>query len=119
MVLARGNNRARVGCIVTSDFDLQLYLFMRSALARFRSIGLSLGELIELINRLSELLANLEGASEQWQQRFRTEWWELEQAYAIALDRQHDLNSPEYADDIKIAIANLGVMVESAIAADG
>lgn len=45
-------------------------------------------DLNQLINDLYNTLENLTSTPTEWEEEFRSEWWTLEQVYAVALDRQ-------------------------------
>lgn len=48
----------------------------------------------QLINALYGLLKSLQTTEEEWIDKFQSEWWTLEQVYAVALDRKETtLNS--------------------------
>lgn len=57
---------------------------MRSLLLDYEEERVSLGD---LINTLEALLSVLEDTPETWKERFKSEWWTLEQVYAVNLDR--------------------------------
>lgn len=63
-------------------YDQRQFSLMIEHLRRFEE-GAS--DLSSLIAGLDALLNCLEAPDEEWKQRFRSEWWTLEQVYAVAL----------------------------------
>lgn len=57
---------------------------MEQYLQQFDNNNLTLDR---LINVLDALLETLQNPDEEWKENFRTEWWTLEQIYAVACDR--------------------------------
>jgi hypothetical protein len=76
-------------------YDKRQYNLMIEHLRRFEE-GAS--DLSSLIGGLDALLECLEAPDEEWKQRFWSEWWTLEQVYAVALERgQTELSAEEQA----------------------
>jgi hypothetical protein len=87
---------------------------MRDKLAEFQSGKLSIGNLVD---SLSALLDNVEEASPQWREAFKTHWWTIEQVYAVGIDRGN-LNAlpSESRSLLTEAVEHLWQLVEQALA---
>jgi hypothetical protein len=48
-----------------------------------------------LIHELEVLLETFPNSDEKWKEKFRSEWWTLEQVYAVACDRGETTLNPE------------------------
>lgn len=87
-----------------TEYDHRQYGAMAVALQQYEDGTINLPS---LVSGLESLLACLEAADQNWVERFRSEWWTLEQVYAVAIDRgQTDLSAEEVAE-VGTAIANL------------
>lgn len=71
--------------------DNKQYQLMKDHITEFEEGKLGLDQ---LINALYGLLKSLQTTEEEWIDKFQSEWWTLEQVYAVALDRKETtLNS--------------------------
>ena len=96
-----------------SQHDLRQYELMLDRLEAFTRSVISLRKLIEDLRSLVEVL---ELSSPAWKEAFVSEWWTLEQVYAVALDRdQLDHLPVESSKLIDRAVASLSEMVVGAI----
>lgn len=67
------------------------YLLIRKYLQQFDNNELTLDR---LISELEDILETFPNSNEKWKKKFRSEWWTLEQVYAVACDRgETTLNS--------------------------
>ena len=73
-------------------------------------------DLPSLVSGLEALLASLEAADQAWVDRFRNEWWTLEQVYAVALDRGQTELSAEEASEIAKTIAKMKPLLADRVA---
>jgi len=64
-------------------------------------------KLDRLINVLNALLEVLQVTPEKWKDDFRSEWWTLEQIYAVSLDDEQLLFQKETQDLIKETLENM------------
>lgn len=63
--------------------------------------------LARLVGDLELLLSLLEAAPEQWRTQFRQQWAILEETYAVALDRELQIDSAENRREIAPALATM------------
>ena len=66
------------------DSDDRQYQLINSYIKEFEEGKLNLRSLIQT---LSELLESLTTTDLKWKDAFQSEWWTLEQVYAVAIDR--------------------------------
>jgi hypothetical protein len=96
-----------------SQYDLRQYELMRQRLEAFEKGAIGLRKLIE---DLRSLLEALERPSPNWKEDFRSDWWTLEQVYAVAIDRdQLDPLPAESRALVAEAIRSLKTLVSKAI----
>lgn len=83
-------------------------------LMRERVIGLADGSLYlaTAIADLEGLLSALERTPEEWIDKFREEWSELEIAYAVALDRQTAIPTAASDTSIRNALAAMNALLD-------
>lgn len=67
------------------DHDKKQYQLMKDYIAEFEEGKLKLDQLIKVLYGLTKSLQTTE---EEWVDEFQSEWWTLEQVYAVALDRK-------------------------------
>lgn len=97
----------------TTQRDLRQYEFMLDRLEAFTRSAISLRKLIEDLRSLVEAL---ELPSPAWKEDFVSEWWTLEQVYAVAIDRNELDHLPaESKELIDRAVASLRGMVVGAM----
>lgn len=68
-----------------SDYDKRQLNLMREQLCNFREGNLSIQGLISNVEGLINALENID---EVWIDKCRGFWWDIEQVYAVALDRE-------------------------------
>ena len=66
------------------DSDDRQYQLINSYIKEFEEGKLNLRSLIQT---LSGLLESLTTTDPKWKDAFQSEWWTLEQVYAVAIDR--------------------------------
>ena len=59
------------------------------------------------------LLEALENSDQEWKDNFRSEWWTLEQVYAVACDRKESHFSSESQALIDETIENIKALLSS------
>ena len=65
------------------------------------------------INVIDALLETLEQPDEEWKETFRSEWWTLEEIYAVTLDRgEIPLAPEEYRGFINETIKNMKSLLQ-------
>nr|RNJ64595.1 MAG: hypothetical protein EDM05_35665 [Leptolyngbya sp. IPPAS B-1204]RNJ64634.1 MAG: hypothetical protein EDM05_35465 [Leptolyngbya sp. IPPAS B-1204] len=67
-----------------------------------------------LINHLQTVLDAIEENKKEWVDAFRSEWWTLEQVYAVALDRGETSLSWESRTLVHEAIHNMKLLLKEA-----
>jgi hypothetical protein len=87
-----------------AEYDKRQYDLMAEHLRRFEEGSSNLGTLVA---GLDSLMACLEAPDQEWIQRFRSEWWTLEQVYAVALDRGKTELSAEDEALVNEAVAKM------------
>jgi hypothetical protein len=90
------------------EYGLRQLSLMEVSLSEFEQGRVSLAALVKDLNAL---LATLGSASEQWKSAFKSEWWTLEQAHAIALDRGQSGLSDDSQRWVKEALANIRALI--------
>lgn len=94
---------------MVSEYDKRQLKLMLEMIDFFEKDSLSLSE---IINNLSALVDVLESIDEDWKDKYRQWWWDLEQVYAVALDSDLPLDE----NDKKIisnALSKIRSMVTS------
>ncbi len=89
--------------------DQKQYQLMANYLHQFKKGQLQLDR---LINVLEALLEALQMPDEKWKENFRSEWWTLEQVYAVALDREQTTLSPEDHNLVIETIENIELLLK-------
>ncbi len=84
--------------------DQQQYRLIKEYLQEFENGQLKLGR---LINLLEGLIGSLQEVDKEWKDTFQSEWWTLEQVYAVARDRQEAKLSLESQNLVIEAIENM------------
>src|SRR5436309_3455032 len=96
-----------------TEHDQRQYELMSVAIQQYEDGTINLPS---LVSGLEALLASLEAADRGWVERFRSEWWTLEQVYAVALDRGQTELSAEEEAEIGTAIANMRRLLADRVA---
>lgn len=97
----------------TTQRELRQYELMLDRLEAFTRGAISLRTLIEDLRSLVEAL---ELPSQAWKEDFASEWWNLEQVYAVAIDRNELDHLPaESKKLIDRAVASMRGMVVGAM----
>jgi hypothetical protein len=91
-----------------NDHDNKQHQLMTNYLLEFEQGSLKISQLIELLDGLLESLEDME---ENWTDRFRSEWWTLEQIYAVAVDRGENRLDAESESLIYEAIENMKALL--------
>lgn len=86
---------------MVNEYDRRQLELMQKQISFFREGSLSLQMLINNIGSLIDALENIESS---WIDQCRAFWWELEQVYAVSLDRKKTTLDK---DDLKIISAAL------------
>lgn len=66
----------------------------------------------QLINALYGLLKSLQTTEEEWIDKFQSEWWTLEQVYAVALDRKETTLNSESQNLVDETLENMKILLE-------
>jgi hypothetical protein len=91
-----------------NEYDLRQVVLMEEQLNQFEDGKITLSHIISGLKSLQNCLTT---TSADWRRDFIGEWWNLEQIYAVALDRKRtELSSDERAV-INQAIVNLRALV--------
>lgn len=94
------------------DYNQQQYQLMDKYLYQFEQGQL---ELDRLINVLNALLETLQSPNSTWKEDFRSEWWTLEQIYAVACDRREAYLPQESENLINEAVGNMKSLLKSVL----
>src|ERR1035438_5519099 len=90
------------------DYDLRQLALLEAQLSQFESGQI---QLAYLIRGLDALLNCLRTVDQGWKGTFKSEWWTLEQVYAVALDRKTNPLSPENLPMVNGAVQALKRLV--------
>jgi hypothetical protein len=60
-----------------------------------------------LISELEDILETFPNSDEKWKENFRSEWWTLEQVYAVACDRGEITLNPESENLVHETLENM------------
>jgi hypothetical protein len=91
------------------DYDNRQFQLMKSSISQFEEGRLRIDRIINILEGLLDCLQNTD---EEWIDRFRNEWWILEQVYAVALYRNQDILDKEDEGFVYGAIENMKKMLE-------
>ena len=80
------------------------YLLIGKCLQQFDNNELTFDR---LISELENILETFPNSDEKWKENFRSEWWTLEQVYAVACDRGETTLNPESANLIYETLENM------------
>ncbi len=92
-----------------NSYDERQYTLMRNFIHEFEQGNLKIAKLID---NLSGLLDCLEQAEEEWRNAFKSEWWTLEQVYAVACYRGEKILTYESEALVYEAIDNMKSLLE-------
>ena len=92
-----------------TDYDERQISLMINRIRRFQNKEIHLGV---LINDLEALLNALESVSVDWKSAFHEEWWDLEQVYAISLDREDESFLIENEESISSSLDKMKKLIE-------
>jgi hypothetical protein len=68
-----------------------------------------------LIHELEVLLETFPNSDEKWKEKFRSEWWTLEQVYAVACDRGETTLNPENENLVYETLENMKNLLKEVI----
>lgn len=92
------------------DYDIEQYQLIEKYLYQFEQGNLKLDRLINVLDALIETFQN---ADQEWQENLRSEWWTLEQVYAVACDTGEFNFSSETQSLINQTIKNIKSLLKS------
>jgi hypothetical protein len=95
-----------------SEYDLRQYKLMQQCIEGFEIGNLNLRVLID---SLRNLLNVLQEARKEWKTSFKSEWWVLEEVYAVASDREQTYLSQEEQTWVYEAIDRMKQLLENVI----
>jgi hypothetical protein len=87
-----------------NDYDARQCRMIRNQIRLYEEGGL---ELHALVSNLEALMACLTAPDDVWLADFRQQWSILEQVYAVAADRQQDLQRPNFATSAALALERM------------
>jgi len=90
------------------------YLLIGKYLQQFDSNELTLDR---LINELEAVLETFPNSNETWKQKFKSEWWTLEQVYAVACDRGETTLNSESENLVYETLENMKNLLKEVIQA--
>jgi hypothetical protein len=70
-----------------------------------------------LISELETVLETFPNSDEKWKEKFRSEWWTLEQVYAVACDRGETILNPESQNLVHKTLDNMKNLLKEVIQA--
>jgi hypothetical protein len=91
------------------EHDRKQHQLIESYIKEFENGKLKIDRLISVLDGLIE---SLQITNEDWKDRFRSEWWTLEQVYSVAIDRKETSFSPESQNLINESIANMKLLLQ-------
>ncbi len=94
-------------CPYTSPYSL-----IGKCLQQFDNNELTLDR---LIHELEVLLETFPNSDEKWNEKFRSEWWTLEQVYAVACDRGETTLNPESENLVYETLENMKNLLKEVI----
>ena len=80
------------------------YLLIGKCLQQFDNNELTFDR---LIHELEAVLETFPNSDEKWKEKFRSEWWTLEQVYAVACDRGETTLNPESENLVHETLNNM------------
>lgn len=90
-------------------YDKRQLNLMTEKINLFKESKLDLGFLIQ---DLESLMNAFESVDIDWKKSFHSEWWTLEQIYAVALDRSDDSVFIENKELLDSSISNIEELIE-------
>lgn len=91
-----------------NEYDIRQLKLMLKIIKRYESGEMNIAYLIDDID---SLLNVLEAVDESWIKQARGYWWDLEQIYAVALDRKYKQLSEKNINDILESLDCLRKMI--------
>ena len=88
------------------------YLLIRKCLQQFDNNELTFDR---LIHELEAVLQTFPNSDEKWKEKFRSEWWTLEQVYAVACDRGETTLNPENENLVYETLENMKNLLKEVI----
>ena len=88
------------------------YLLIRKCLQQFDNNELTFDR---LINELEAVLETFPNSDEKWKDKFKNEWWTLEQVYAVACDRGETTLNPENENLVYETLENMKNLLKEVI----
>jgi|ERR1700720_639227 len=93
--------------------DSRQYQLMLDRLSAFERKAIGLPDLVEDLRSLIDALSS----TNRWAQELLSDWWTLEQVYAVAIDRDQLQSLPQDSEDlVKEAITALRDLLARAVA---
>jgi hypothetical protein len=92
--------------------DREQYQLMEAYLVKFESGKSGLHELIE---NLYGVINGLQATEQEWKDAFQSEWWNLEQVYAVAVDREQKVLDTESQNLVYETIKNMKSLLKTLI----
>ena len=93
-----------------SDYDDRQLSLMSEKINKYRGRKIDLGT---LVRDLEALLNVLESTSNEWKEAFHEEWWNLEQVFAVALDRNDDSVLSENEELISKSLSQMEALIKN------
>jgi len=94
---------------LVNEHDCRQYKLIEEHIKEFENGKLKLSQ---LINAVDGLLGYLKLTEEDWIERFQSEWWTLEQVYAVALDRQETILSSDTQSLVHQTLENMKTLLK-------
>ena len=98
-----------------NDYDKRQLTLMLEKILLFRQKSLSLSS---LINDLESLIDVLENVDSTWRNKCREYWWDLEEIYATALDRELSSLDTEDWQIITNALDEIETLIKNILPSD-
>ena len=88
------------------------YLLIGKCLQQFDNNELTFDR---LISELENILETFPNSDEKWKDKFKSEWWTLEQVYAVACDRGETTLNPESENLVYETLENMKNLLKEVI----
>ncbi|MBD2095672.1 hypothetical protein H6F90_10950 [Trichocoleus sp. FACHB-591] len=95
-----------------TNYEQRQYQLMKAFIQDFESGNMTIKT---LISSLDGLLSAVEFTDKPSKEALRSEWWTLEQVYAVALDREETELSPESQVLVVETLENIKVLLQQLI----
>ena len=93
-------------------FNTSPYLLIGKCLQQFDNNEVTFAR---LIHELETVLETFPNSDEKWKEKFRSEWWTLEQVYAVACDRGETTLNPESENLVYETLENMKNLLKEVI----